>query len=103
LKEVAMHARVSHVAGLPENADRGIESFRNTTLPELKSQDGNRGALLLIDRASGNGIAITLWEDEEAMQSSEDWANEARRSASEQMGGAGEARVERYEVAVFET
>jgi hypothetical protein len=98
-----MHARVSHVSGSPENADQGIASFRNTTLPDLKSQDGNRGAILLIDRASGNGIAITLWEDEGAMQSSEEWANEARRTASEQMGGGGAARVERYEVAVFET
>jgi heme-degrading monooxygenase HmoA len=98
-----MHARVSHVAGSPDNADQGIESFRTTTLSELKSQDGNRGAILLIDRSSGKGMAITLWEDEAAMQSSEDWANAARRSASEQMGGSGEAQVERYEVAVFET
>jgi heme-degrading monooxygenase HmoA len=97
-----MHARVSHIPGSSENADQGIESFRNTTLSELKSQEGNRGAILLIDRASGNGMAITLWEDEAAMQSSEDWANAARRTASEQMGGAGEARVDRYEVAVFE-
>ena len=98
-----MHARVSHISGSPENADQGIASFQNTVLPDLKSQDGNRGAILLIDRTSGSGIAITLWEDESAMQSSEDWANEARRSASEQMGAGGQARVERYEVAVFET
>ena len=63
-----MHARISHVAGSPENADQGIESFRNTTLSELKAQDGNRGAILLIDRASGSGLAITLWEDEAAMR-----------------------------------
>jgi heme-degrading monooxygenase HmoA len=98
-----MHARVSHVSGTAENADQGIESFRSIILPDLRSQDGNRGAILLIDRASGNGIAITLWEDEGAMQASEEWANEARRNASEQMGGGGQARVERYEVAVFET
>ena len=98
-----MHARVSHISGSPENADQGIEAFRSNTLPELKSQDGNRGAILLIDRASGAGMAITLWEDEAAMQSSEEWANEARRSASEQMGAGGQARVERYEVAAFET
>ena len=98
-----MHARISHVAGTPENADQGIESFRSTTLPELKSQQGNRGAILLIDRASGKGMAITLWEDEAAMQSSENWANTARRTASEQMGANEEAQVERYEVAVFDT
>jgi heme-degrading monooxygenase HmoA len=98
-----MHARVSHIAGSPENADQGIESFRSDILPELKSQDGNRGAIMLVDRASGAGMAITLWEDEASMQSSEEWANQARQSASEQMGGGGDSRVERYEVAVFET
>lgn len=98
-----MHARISHVAGSPDNADQGVESFRNSTLPDLRSQNGNRGAILLIDRASGSGMAITLWEDEATMQASEEWANTARQSASEQMGGGGEASVERYEVAVFET
>jgi heme-degrading monooxygenase HmoA len=98
-----MHARISHVDGSPEKVDQGIESFRSTTLQELKSQPGNRGAILLIDRTSGKGMAITLWEDEAAMKASEGWANTARRTASEQMGAGGEGQVERYEVAVFET
>ena len=98
-----MHARVSHINGSAENADQGIESFKNTTLPQLKSIGGNRGSILLIDRASGNAMAITLWEDEAAMQASDERANEMRREASEQMGAGGQTRVERYEVAVFET
>ena len=97
-----MHARVSHIAGSPENPEQGIASFQNTILPELKSVDGNRGAILLVDRASGNAMAVTLWDDEAAMQASEERANEMRRGASEDMGAAGQARVERYEVAVFE-
>ena len=47
-------------------------------------------------------MAITLWPDEQTMQASEERANELRREVTEQMG-AGEPRVERYEVAVFET
>ena len=98
-----MHARVSHITGSAENADQGIASFKDTTLPQLRSTDGNRGSILLVDRASGNAMAITLWEDEAAMQASEERANQMRRDASEQMGAGGQARVERYEVAVFET
>ena len=98
-----MHARVSHITGSAENADQGIASFKDTTLPQLRSIDGNRGGILLVDRASGSAMAITLWEDEAAMQASDDRANQMRRDASEQMGAAGQARVERYEVAVFET
>jgi len=98
-----MHARASHIAGSPENAEQGIATFKDTILPELESMDGNRGAMLLVDRASGNALAITLWEDESAMRASEERANQMRSNASDEMGASGEARVERYEVAVFET
>ena len=59
--------------------------------------------MLLIDRQSGEGMAITLWEDEAAMQASEEQANELRRAAVQALGSIEEPRVERYEVAVFET
>jgi heme-degrading monooxygenase HmoA len=98
-----MHARASHIAGSPENAEQGIATFKDSILPELKSLDGNRGAILLVNRASGNTLAVTLWEDESAMRASEERANAMRRNASDEMGASGDARVERYEVVVFET
>jgi hypothetical protein len=98
----AMHARVSFVDGSPENADQGISSFRESALPRIK-EVGAQGALLLIDRDSGRGIAITLWPDEETMRASEERANELRREAAQQMGATtSEPRIERYEVAVFD-
>jgi hypothetical protein len=57
---------------------------------------------LLIDRESGNALAITLWEDEAAMRASEERANELRRAAAEELGAVEPPRVDRYEVAVFE-
>jgi hypothetical protein len=98
-----MHARVSHLPGLPENVEQGIATFKDNVLPELKSIDGNRGAILLVDRTSGAAMALTLWSDEGAMQASEERANTMRRNAADEMGAAGEPRVERYEVVVFET
>ena len=98
-----MHARVSQIAGSAENVDRGISTFENTILPQIESTDGNRGAILLVDRASGSSLALTLWQDEGAMQASEDAANQMRQNASDEMGAGSPARVERYEVVVFET
>jgi hypothetical protein len=98
-----MHARVSHLPGSPENVEQGIATFKDNVLPELKSIDGNRGAILLVDRTSGAAMALTLWSDEGAMQASEERANTMRRNAADEMGAAGEPRVERYEVVVFET
>ena len=97
-----MHARVTTIHGSPENADAGIENFRQNVVPF--SRDQGKGAILLVDRESGDAIAITLWEDEQAMRMSEEAANSLRSEAADQMGAGGQApAVARYEVAVFET
>ena len=94
-----MHARVTTLSGSPDNAEAGIANFRDNVVPYAKG-DG-KGAILLIDRESGKAVAVTLWEDEEAMRASEESANALRADAAQQMG-AEQPTVERYEVAVFE-
>jgi len=96
-----MHARVTKISGSPEQAEQGIANFRDNVIPAV-TEMGGHGGVLLIDRESGNAMAITLWEDEAAMLASEERANELRRTASQEMGAAEQPRVERYEVAVFE-
>jgi hypothetical protein len=95
-----MHARVTTLSGSPGEADAGIANFRENVVPYTKS-DG-KGAILLVDRSSGKALAITLWEDEAAMQASEERANALRADAAEQMGASQQPTVERFEVAVFE-
>ena len=95
-----MHARVTTIAGSPEDADAGIENFRASVVPFAR--DKGRGAILLVDRESGQAVAITLWEDEQAMRASEESANALRADAAGQMGAAQAPAVGRYEVAVFE-
>ena len=96
-----MHARVTSISGSPDGIDSGVASFQSEAIPALREM-GGRGGILLVDRASGNAMAITLWPDEQTMQASEESANELRRQVTEQMS-ASEPRVDRYEVAVFET
>jgi len=98
-----MHARVTHISGSSEAVEGGIYNFRNNALPGVQAEAGNRGGILLIDRDTGRGIAITLWEDENAMRASEERANELRAQAADAMGAGEAPAVERYEVAVFET
>jgi hypothetical protein len=96
-----MHARVTTITGSPDQVEQGIASFRDDTLPAIM-EAGGQGGVLLIDRESGDALAITLWADEAAMRASEERANELRRVASEQLGAAAPPSVQRYEVAVFE-
>src|ERR1051326_165787 len=92
-REEDMHARVTTLSGSPDNAEAGIANLRDNVGPYAKS-DG-KGAILVIDRESGKAVAVTLWEDEEAMRSSEESANALRADAAQQMG-AEQPTVERY-------
>lgn len=95
-----MHARVTTISGSPSEADAGVDNFRTNVVPFAREQ--GKGAILLLDRRSGEAIAITLWEDEEAMRASEESANSLRAQAADQMGAAQTPTIARYEVAVFE-
>ena len=95
-----MHARVTTIAGSPTGADAGIENFRANVVPFAREH--GEGAILLVDRESGEAIAITLWKDEEALRATEESANALRSDAAGQMGAAQAPTVNRYEVVVFE-
>jgi hypothetical protein len=95
-----MHARVTTISGSPADADAGIEDFRANVVPFAR--DHGKGAILLVDRQSGEAVAITLWEDEQALRATEESANALRADAAEQMGAAQAPTVGRYEVAIFE-
>jgi heme-degrading monooxygenase HmoA len=97
-----MHARVSTIYGTAEQGEEGVQSFRDEILPALKEMEGCKGAILLADRTTGKAVGITLWEDERAMQASEEAANRLRREAAETAGGGEPPTVDRYEVAVWE-
>jgi hypothetical protein len=95
-----MHARVTTLKGTPGDVDAGIENFNTNVAPFAREQ--GKGSILLVDRQSGEAIAITLWEDEHALRESEEAANALRADAADQMGASDTPVVGRYEVAVFE-
>ena len=97
-----MHARVTSLSGSPADVDNGIANFRDNVVPFAR-EEGGKGAMLLVDRQSGNAMAITLWEDEKALRASDERANALRADAAGRMGASQPPTVERYEVAVFET
>lgn len=95
-----MHARVTTISGSPADADAGIDNFRMNVVPFAREQ--GKGAILLVDRDSGEAIAITLWDDEQSLRASEESANALRAGAADEMGATDAPKVGRYEVAVFE-
>ena len=57
-----MHARAVSVPIDPAKIDDMLKVWKESVLPAAKKQKGFTGALLLGDRSSGDGIAITLWD-----------------------------------------
>ncbi len=98
-----MYARHVTVHGSPDRIDEGVESVRNHVLPVLQGCSGFKGQLLLIDRATGEAIGISLWDTEEDMNASEDKVAAARKQTADQVGAEDVVEVALYELPVFET
>ena len=96
-----MFARVSTVTVPRDRAEDAARGF-GSVLDTLRGIDGVREAFLLVDRSSGKGMTITLWEDENALRASEEAANALREQAARSAGGTIE-QVDRYEVVLHET
>lgn len=95
-----MFARASRIEGSPDRLDEAIRQFQEQTLPAAQEQAGFGGGMLLADSSSGAAMALTIWETEENMHDSEQFANQQRIQIASTAGASGEPRVEHYEVVV---
>jgi Antibiotic biosynthesis monooxygenase len=90
-------ARVSEIETRPERLDEMHSEGVEHILPALRMQGGFNGGLVLADRRSGNVLAVTLWESEQAMEATEEAAHWLAAFGAEAAGGKLKD-VERYEV-----
>ena len=65
-----MYARVVIGQYKPGKLDEGMQIYRESMLPEARQQKGFKGATALVDRSTGKGISITLWQTEADAQAS---------------------------------
>jgi hypothetical protein len=92
---MGMHARVMRVQ--LGDVDRAVAFVRDQILPSVGRQTGIVDAYWLADRASGDGLAVTIWESEDAMLAADDAAREASRNEAKE-GSVEAAALELYEV-----
>ena len=57
-----MHAGVNYRQIPPERMDEALRTYRESTLPEVRTQQGFKGALILADRNVSKIIGIGLFE-----------------------------------------
>jgi heme-degrading monooxygenase HmoA len=89
-----MFARVSTYRAA--DAEKLLAGFQSVADP-LEQMDGFSHAYFLVDRASGKGMSITVWQSEQALSDSVAKADELRKQGTETGGGSIES-VEHYEI-----
>lgn len=66
-----MYARVISMMIMPAHVDDVLAMMSETILPVVREQQGFVDAIGLIDRSTGRGMLMTLWEDAHCLESSE--------------------------------
>jgi heme-degrading monooxygenase HmoA len=79
-----------------DQLDQGIDFYKMTILPALEELEGFCSASLLVDRASGRGVASVTFDSAEAMKRNKDQLDRIRATGSQ------EARAEVLDECDFE-
>lgn len=66
-----MHARVVSMEMLPMNVKEAVRIYQERVVPAAREEEGFRGALMLTDPDTGEGLSISLWNTEDEMYASE--------------------------------
>lgn len=94
-----MYARSTTIHAQAASIDEGIEHMRDEVMPALMGIDGCVGLSMLVDRESGQCIATSAWQSEDAMRASEGQVGLIRDRVAEIMGGS--AQVDEWEIAAL--
>jgi hypothetical protein len=97
-----MHARHVTVKGDPGRVDEVVRTQQDVVLPVLRDCTGFKAQLLLLDRAKGEAIGISLWDTEENMHASEEKVQAARQQVADSLEADTPPEVCLYELPIFE-
>lgn len=97
-----MYARVTTIHSPAERMDEGIEKVKDEILAGMREIAGFKGIIGMVDRNANTGVTISLWDDERAMQESEEQGARLRDEAAKAMKAETEPMVNRYEVVLIE-
>jgi hypothetical protein len=75
---------VSWVKVDPDQLDGGIDFYRATIVPALEELAGFCSASLLVDRASGRGVAAATFDNAEAIKRNKDQLDRIRATGSQE-------------------
>ncbi len=96
-----MNVRATRIVADPVQAAAAGTGSYQAMVDSMKHVDGFLGALLLLDRTSGNSLGLTFWENEAKLRASEEVADKFRREGASTIGATTPPTVERFEVVFY--
>jgi heme-degrading monooxygenase HmoA len=69
----------------PDQMDRGIDFYKTTILPALEELEGFCSASLMVDRASGRGVACASFDSFDALQRDKEQLDRLRATGSQEV------------------
>jgi heme-degrading monooxygenase HmoA len=76
--------RATWVKANPDQIDAGIDFYKTTILPAFEELEGFCSASLLVDRASGRGVAAATFDSAEALERNKDQLDRLRATGSQE-------------------
>ena len=92
-----MFARLTRFQGPPDRLEEGIFLLHEQVIPRARLRTGQVSGYWLLDRESGQGVVVSLWETEAAMRASDAAAEQLRQAVVDHIGGT-VLSVEQFEV-----
>jgi hypothetical protein len=99
-REPALLARAASFQIPAGRLDEAIDRFRGDSLATIRATTGWKGTTLLVDRASGKFMTITLWATPAAQQSSHATLAPLREQFAKEMGATQPSTAAVYDIAV---
>jgi len=96
-----MVSRVNFLAAEPDRIGDVALVVREVVHPGIREENGYVGYIVLGDRETGKALGVTLWESEEARETSDAKARQIRPRVEQETGGTMRA-VETYDVLLFD-
>lgn len=97
-----MYIRATRVQSPPEQIDDAIKNFETNVIKRLSATAGYQGAVLLVNRQTGEGMGVTYWESARALGASEQSGIDARTQSAAIVPGTRIVNVERAEMMIMD-
>jgi heme-degrading monooxygenase HmoA len=97
-----MYLRATRVHVPADKVKEAIHDFEKNVAPAVRKVSGNLGAGLLVNRQSGEALAITYWDSAKSLGASEQTGVDTRSGTAQRVPGMQIVNVERAEVMIMD-